>query len=403
MLLYRLLVSIFALVVLVRAAVSGDWAALRARLGGTAPDRAQPHLWVHAASNGELASARPAIDALLAARPDRGLLITCNTPTAVALAQSWELPQVRACLAPLDLAWAVRRVLRRWQVTGLIVMEAEIWPHRVLLCPGPVVLLGARMTERTERGWARFPGLAQRLLQQMALIAPQDQASADRLRALGAPPDRLTAPANLKTLASASRVDLSQSPGFDRTNTWLAASTHAGEEELVAKAHHMARQTWPELRLILAPRHPIRATEIVQTLKTQGLTVAQRSLGQTPGPQDVYLADTMGEMDLWYAQTGLVFVGGSLVDKGGHTPFEPARFGCALIHGPHVTNFQPPYDDLAKAQAACKVQSASDLAQALLGLRDPVAQTTLGARAQDCLGADPQAQNVLGRLLKCLP
>lgn len=397
MFLYRLLVSLFALIVLARVVVARDWAASRARLGWHEPDRPGPHIWLHAASNGELASARPVIDALLTTDHGRRILITCNTATGVALAQSWALPRVQARLAPLDIAWVVRRVMRRWQVSGLILMESELWPNRIRLCPGPVVLMGARLTAKSARVWHRFGSLAKTVLAQIDLIAPQDSASRDRLLALGAAQDRMTAPANLKTMVVATAPDLSLAPAFERSNTWMAASTHDGEEVVIAQAHQIARETWPDLHLILAPRHPVRADGVRQILTERGLHVAQRSLGQAPAAADVYLADTMGEMDLWYAQSGVVFVGGSLVDKGGHTPFEPAQFGCALIHGPHVGNFAAAYDALTRAQAAKSIGSAEDLAQALLGLQPPPAQVAAGQRAQAVLEKDPATQVVLDR------
>ena len=399
MLLYRLLLSVFAIAILFRAGVARDRDALRARLGRLTPRSPCPHLWLHAASNGELASARPVIDTLQAARPGQAMLVTCNTRTGVALARGWGLPGLQAELAPLDLGWVTRRVIRQFDVRGLIVMEAELWPNRVRLCPGPVALIGARLTPGTARTWARFGALAGDLLRRLSLIVPQDTASAARLRDLGAPEAVMTAPVTLKALLAANtEPDLSNAPRFDRGQTWLAASTHEGEEDIIAAAHAAALRDTPGLRLILAPRHPARADAVRACLEARGMTVAQRSRRDTPRNGDVYLADTMGEMDLWYAQCGRVFVGGSLTDKGGHTPYEPARFGCALLSGPHVSNFDAAYAALRDAGAVAVVGDATDLAAALGALAQPAAQSAAGQRARAVLGPDAHSRAVLDRI-----
>lgn len=154
MFVYRLLVSVFAALVLARLALRRDWPALRDRLARGAADSG-PHLWLHAASNGELASARPILDALRRARPDLPVVITCNSASGVRLAQSWGLA---ARLAPLDLCWVTRRFLRNWDVRAHVTMESELWPHRVLRCPGPVLIMGGRLSEGTAVAGACLAG-----------------------------------------------------------------------------------------------------------------------------------------------------------------------------------------------------------------------------------------------------
>ena len=395
---YRLLATLFALAVLLRAALRGDLAGAKARLGlAPGPQTGGPHLWLHAASNGELASARPVIDALLADDPARRLLVTCNSDTGLELVRGWQIPQIEARPAPLDLAWAARRMMARWQVGALILMEAELWPHRVLACPGPVILLGARMSAGTARTWARFPALARRVLGHVRYASAQDAASRERLVTLGLEAGRFGPDLNLKALY---RPQDLQDPAvervFDRAATWLAASTHEGEEEIVAEAHLLARQRRPGLRLILAPRHPSRADEIVRRLSARGLSVARRSAGQPPEGADIYLADTLGEMDLWYRLAGTVFVGGSLVARGGHTPYEPACFACTILHGPDIANFRPAYGALHAARAAIEVTSARTLAEAVAG---HAGDGSLGLKARAALPADPAAQTVLTAVL----
>lgn len=401
MVLYRFLISIFVLMSGLKLVFRGAGAGLWERFGRTAPAQHRPHVWLHAASNGELASARPVIEALRAARPDLALLVTCNSASGVALAQDWGLA---AQLAPFDLGWVMRRFQRRWGVVAQITMEAEVWPNRVLLCPGPVIVLGARLTAGTARMWTRLGGTAQRVLGKVTLLSAQDAASAERFRALGLPASALGPVVDLKALYAPPAdltpdADVRQS--FERSATWLAASTHDGEEDVIIAAHLAARQSWPELRLILAPRHPRRADEVAAALRGAGLGFARRALGETGA--EVLLADTLGEMALWYQLAGIVFVGGTLTDRGGHTPYEPAAFGAALLHGPDVANFTQAYARLQAAGAATCVRDADSLAAALLALRDPQHQRDRGRAAQDALTQDADLGALMARLLPLLP
>ncbi|KAA9010191.1 3-deoxy-D-manno-octulosonic acid transferase [Histidinibacterium aquaticum] len=368
MILYRLLLSIAVPVLISRLL----WRRLRredgpgslsARLKG--PDPEPGALWIHGASNGELASARP-LAAALAARTGRPLLVTANTATGRTLAEGWDIPRTQATLAPLDFRASLRRPLSR--VSGLLLLENEIWPNRIILAAArglPVLMVGARISERSAARWARLPGLARRILSSVTLLSPQDAESGARFRALGLPADRLIAPVQLKSLY----IPPDQPPpeelrtAFPRARTLLAASTHEGEEETVLDAFARLHAENPGLKLILAPRHPRRAEAIARLASERGLRTARRSAADAPdGP--VYLADTMGEMAHWYALAGCAFVGGSLVPKGGHTPYEPAVHGCAILHGPHLANFADEYARLDTEGGALQVEDAAGLAEA---------------------------------------
>nr|WP_254899196.1 glycosyltransferase N-terminal domain-containing protein [Thalassococcus arenae] len=397
---YRVLSSLFALAVCAGAILRRDWTGLTQRLGGGAVAASGHHLWLHAASNGELASVKPVIDRLRTARPDLDWLVTCNSRTGVALAQSWGLT---ARLAPLDLAWVVRRFVRNWRISGHIAAEAELWPHRIRLCPGPVIVLGARMSAGTSRNWARFPVLAGQTMGRLALVSPQDAGSRDRLAGLGVRPEAMAEVVELKALYAATGPDpdAALSAAFPRHGTWAAVSTHPGEEEIVLEAHRIARTDDPDLRLILVPRHPARADDIAALIAARGWPVARRSAGDAPdGP--VYLADTMGETALWYQLAGRVFIGGSLVSKGGHTPFEPAAFGCALLHGPDMRNFAAPAERLAAAGASRVVADAAGLAAALTALSDETAQHHQGLAAQEALRGATDPDLLIDRILGLL-
>jgi 3-deoxy-D-manno-octulosonic-acid transferase len=298
-------------------------------------------------------------------------------------------------LAPLDLRPCLKRFLRAVSPTAAIVVENELWPNRLALAERrglPVALLSARVSARSAARWARVSGLLRPLLGRVALAAPHDAASAERLAALGLPPAALGPEAALKSAVALPRPEPAALArlGLDRAETLLAASTHAGEEVQVLDGFLRARARRPALRLVLAPRHPERGPEIARLIAARGLAHTTRSAGEAPGTAPVHLADTLGEMPLWYAACAICFVGGSLVPKGGHTPYEPAQFGCALLHGPHVENAAEAYARLARAGAAIQVADADALGRAVAGLDAP-AQADLGARARATLAAQDLA------------
>lgn len=306
--LYRVLISLFATVALFGAMRRGGLGLVRARLGLT-PGQKGAHLWWHGASNGELTSALPVLEAVIDQNPTLRVLVTCNSATGQALVEGWGLPRVTARPAPLDLAWVTRRMMKRWSVVGHVSLESEIWPNRVLHCPGPVMILGARMTERTARQWRRFPALAGRVMRRLAFVSAQDARSLEQLRSLGLPDKAIGPVADLKALYAPRDVpppDNTLTAAFPRDRTWLAASTHEGEETTILKAHAAALRNDPGLRLILAPRHATRGAAVATLVREAGLTCARRSMGDQPSGAQVYLADTMGEMPLWYALAGQI-------------------------------------------------------------------------------------------------
>ncbi|MEM9249621.1 MAG: glycosyltransferase N-terminal domain-containing protein [Pseudomonadota bacterium] len=349
----------------------------------------RPCLWLHAASNGELTAARPMLDALRAAHPTMRCVLTTNTTSGRDLGRSWSLPGTTVVLAPLDTRRVVRRFLQAHRPTALLIVENELWPNRMHLMQQlrhPVVLVGARMSTRSAQRWRRAARVLRPLLSHVALAVPQDAASAQAIAALGVPAERLTAPVSLKSAVVMAVPDPKRvhALGFDRDQTLIAASTHAGEEETILAAIAQARKARPALRLILAPRHPPRGPEVARLVRASGLSLAVRSEGAAPGDAAVFLADTLGEMPLWYAAAGICFIGGSLVEKGGHTPYEPAQFSCALLTGPHVENAAAAFAALRSAGAVRIVDDADALA-AVLTETSLQAQQAAGARARETL------------------
>lgn len=374
--------------------------------GGAWADPASGPIWLHAASNGELVSARGLIAALLEVEPRRRIVITTNTTTARALAQSWARDwqaeggaRLHARLAPLDARWALARAYARIRPAALIVVENELWPNRLARAQAlglSVFAVGARMSARSAARWARI-GLGPQLMAAISGLSAQDAGSEAAFRAMGLPPERVWPRANLKTGTAPGAI--TEVLDWPRAETVLAASTHEGEEAMILRAFATARASArPGLRLIVAPRHPRRAPEVAAAIRAAGFELHQRSAGAAPaGP--VYLADTMGEMANWYAAAGICVIGGTFAPRGGHTPFEPAQAGCALLYGPDTANHAEAFAALAAAGGARAV-TPEDLAQALIGL-DASAQARMVQAAQIALAplADTGAARALaGRI-----
>jgi 3-deoxy-D-manno-octulosonic-acid transferase len=376
--LYRLIMAL-ALPVMLLATLTGRWpkGAWRERLGlGPHPPA---DWWVHGASLGELASARAVIAALSATG---AVHVTTNTATGRALVASWGIAGLRVSLAPFDAGGAPARLLRAIRPRALVVVENEFWPARIAAAKAqgvPVIYIGARLSERSARRWRLAGGLMRRMLGAVTFLSAQDAASEARFVALGLPAAALGTRLNLK--AGVMAADATPGP-LPRARTLLAASTHPGEEALILTAFMASRTLFDHL--ILAPRHATRGDEVAQVITSHGLPFARRSLGAMPDPAlPVFLADTTGEMGMWYAAAGATIIGGSFANHGGHTPFEPAAYGSALIHGPSLHNFAEVFAML-DAAGACLATDGANLATALNGLT-PERQSALSGKASDML------------------
>ncbi len=372
---YRAVTSVAgALIPLV--ARGGDWAE---RLGKEGPQLGEAGIWVHAASVGELNSAKVLIEDLAADLP---LLVTTNSVTGRALARDWGL---QACLAPLDVTAALQRFLNRNRPRIAVTIENEIWPNRARMLAArgiSQVVVGARMSQRSAARWGRLPGLIGPVLSGVDLLSAQDHHTEQRLLDLGLHRDALAPILQLKLLAPA-RIEPGL-PGKWRAATVLAASTHEGEDALILDAFLTARSKGPDLRLILAPRHPRRGDEVLALMQARGLVVARRSLGADE-TAPILLADTLGEMPRWYDSAAICVTGGSFTDRGGHTPWEPAAHSCAILHGPHVANFAADYAALDAAGASLGTD-ADGLAAALGNLvGDGARVAAMGAAARALL------------------
>jgi 3-deoxy-D-manno-octulosonic-acid transferase len=346
-----------------------DSARLDERRGrSTRPRPPGPLVWINAASVGEAASMLALVDRLLAERRV-SVLITTGTVTSARLLESrLAAERVVHQFAPLDHPLYVKAFLDHWRPDLAIWVESELWPNLIVASRArrvPLLLLNARMSARSFRGWRRLPSVIRPLLDGFDLCLAQDPLQAERLRQLGA--RRAQCVGNLKSAAAplpVSEPELARlAAEIAGRPLWLAASTHDGEEEIVADAHLAARRAHPALLTLIAPRHPGRADKIAAMLRERGLSLARRSMSEPITERtEIYLADTMGELGLFYRLAGIAFIGGSLARMGGHNPYEAAQLDCAILHGPDMSNAAAGARALAGANAAATIHDAEGLA-----------------------------------------
>ncbi|ADM10667.1 three-deoxy-D-manno-octulosonic-acid transferase [Parvularcula bermudensis HTCC2503] len=353
------------------------------------PRPAGPVMWIHGASVGESLSALPLIARLREERPDLFCLVTTGTVTSARLLAE-RLPE-GSChqYIPIDHPVYVHRFLDHWRPDGGLFIEAELWPVLLSACQRrdiPLALLNGRLSPSAFEGWSKRPRVAAALYGAFSVLTAQDQDNAARLTTLARRP--VESPGNLKQAAppppaepaaiSALKAAIGDRPVI------LAASTHAGEEELILRVHQELRGDYPSLLTLIVPRHPERGADIDAMIAAKGLSGGRRSVTPWPRPSDaVFIADTLGELGLFYRLTVPTFMGGSLVDRGGHNPIEPAHLSVPLFVGPHLFNFAETYAALEQVQAVIQVSDVKTLATAMAAaLRAPAEANAMGGRAR---------------------
>lgn len=332
-----------------------------------------PLVWFHAASVGESLSILELLRAVQTDFPDLNILVTTGTRSSASLLD-FRLPEgVIHQFVPIDTRRAVQGFLRHWRPGLAVWTESEFWPRLMMdtkRSGAKMVLVNGRISEKSRNAWTWLKGMAKKLMRQFDLMLVQSDEIAAYFRQIGAPAKRVLVTGSLKEGAvplpcdDTARKEMVRQIG--QRPVWLAASTHAGEEEIVIAAHQRVQKKNPELLLILTPRHPERGDDVMNILNDAGMKVARRSKGEKiEQDTQVYLADTLGEMGIWYRVAPVSFVGGSLQEIGGHNPFEPAALGSAILHGPFVSSFADIYQRLSDGGAAIRVESDTDLADAL--------------------------------------
>ncbi|RBW63102.1 3-deoxy-D-manno-octulosonic acid transferase [Ruegeria sp. A3M17] len=371
------------------------------RLGHATQARPDGQLiWFHAASVGETLSVISLIKRLGERLPKAEFLITSGTPTSAALIEKRMPPRTRHQYPPLDTAGPVRRFLNHWRPDAGIFVESEIWPRLIVEASRhdvPLALLNARLSDRSVEGWKKRPQTARFILDHFKLFLTQNDKTAANLIDMGAHPGRVQTGTNLKAMSDPLPVDQTTLSDIRAQiagrPVWIASSTHAGEEETVLAAHAKLLQRWPDLLLLLIPRHPERRSEVAGLLETARQSAAFRTKGDKITPQtQVYVADTLGETGTWYALCPIVFLGGSLKEIGGHNPFEPAQAGAAVITGPGYYNFAETFAPLIESGGATEVNSAPQLADAVANwLSDDAVLDKAQAGAKSCVNTQNSA------------
>lgn len=359
-------------------------------------------VWLHAASVGEAQSVLTLAQAMLDAHAAVTLLITTGTVTSARMVAAQALPRTIHQFVPVDTYFAVHRFLRHWQPNVALWVESEFWPQLLWQLRDrhiPTLLINARISERTASNWRRWPRTIRSIMAVFSAIYAGSATDAERLRALGA--THVHTVGNLKYDAAPLPVDdiaLAQMKhAISRRPVWLAASTHDDEELRIAAVHASLAAAFPDILTIIVPRHATRGDAIAAMLRDRGVSISRRSkhegLGDSTG---IYLADTMGELGLFYRLCKVVFIGGSLVAHGGHNPLEPARLGCAIITGPHTHNFAEMVMALNAAGAIATVQNETELLQTVAALlRDEKRCKTLAENARELVESARGASAVI--------
>ncbi|MEL6701222.1 MAG: 3-deoxy-D-manno-octulosonic acid transferase [Pseudomonadota bacterium] len=331
-----------------------------------------PVVWLHAASVGESLAIMPLIERIEGF--DVSIVLTTGTVTSAAIAEERLSPQTHHQYVPLDMQRAITRFLDHWRPDLAIFAESEIWPTTIRELAKrnvPQILVNARMSDRSNRRWQQRTALAEAVFGQLAQVIAQSETDAQRFRDLGAP--WVTVAGNLKTdveLPPANPTELAALRAqIGLRPSWVAASTHDGEEVCVADTHRMLALHEPNVLTVIVPRHPERSAQIAADLAAQGLRVTTRS-SRDPitNETQVFLGDTIGEMALYLGLSRIVFMGKSLKAEGGQNPFEPARAGVAILSGRYVQNFREAYENLLKAGGARLVRDEKMLAGHVLHL-----------------------------------
>jgi len=376
-----------------------------------APAGDGPRVWFHAVSVGEVLQLETVVAEIERRRPDIDVVITTTTSTGLAVAKD-KFPRRHVCYFPLDFSWAVRNAVERIRPDAVVLVELELWPNFIRAVRRreiPLLLINGRISETSFRGYRRIRFLMRGILNRFDRLAMQNDSYAERLRNLGAPPERITVTGSLKfdgiqTDRNNPRTrELRDAFGLsDEDTVFIAGSTHAPEEEIALQTWCSLRDEFPQLRLLLVPRHKERFDEVAKQVESHGLPVLRRSEigGQksevgsrksairnpqsaTGNPVPVLLLDTLGELSACWGLADIAFVGGSLTRRGGQNMIEPAGYGAAVLFGPNTGNFRDVVDMLRGGNAAHVVNDPGELTETVRRLlKHSEERQQLGRNAQ---------------------
>lgn len=363
---------------------------LKDRLGFLSIPVLQRSIWIHAVSVGEVKAVQKLVEQLRPARPGNPIVLSTVTPAGQELAKSIPGLADHVFYFPLDLPGAVRRTLERVNPELVLVAETEIWPNFLQECRRrsiPVVMVNGRISDRSYPRYRAIRRWLAPVLDNYSVLGVQTEQDRRRIEAIGATSKKVTVFGNLKYDAAPAKPlpdDLAALLERDAP-LWIAASTMPGEDELVLSAFAELRRQHPRLRLLIAPRHPERFNAVEQMVRAKGFNCMRRSrIAQEPANgEDVVLLDSIGELAATFACATAVFMGGTLVPRGGHNILEPAAFSKPIVFGPHMENFREIRDLFVEAGAAIEISDAAGLAPAIAKLlSEPASAADLGARAR---------------------
>lgn len=366
-----------------------------------------PLLWIHGASVGESLSVLPLVERFKKDYPALNVLVTTGTITSAKLMAERLPPSAIHQFIPVDHPRFVRGFLNHWKPDAAIFVESEFWPNLLIETRRRaryMALVNGRVSPKSFADWKGKPQSIRFLLSHFDLLIAQDRQNAERLTALSGRDVRSYG--NLKNAAPPLPGDVVEETrilaDLDGRPFWLTASTHPGEEQAIIAAHKTLKAELPGIVTLIAPRHPERGEEIAALAAEAGVVSRRRSKGEKiDRATDIYIADTLGELGLFYRLSNATFVGGSLVEKGGHNPLEPARLGCAILHGPHIFNFAETYADIRGAGGAALVRNDRDLAAAVKRLfADDKTRHAMADAARDA--AKASAERVLSDVVGAL-
>lgn len=332
-------------------------------------------LWLHAVSYGETVAANDLIEQLLEHYPNTPILITNMTTTGSERVRHQFADRVHNVYLPYDLPSLVKRFLAHFRPKLGIIMETELWPNLLQQCHNqgiPILLANARLSEKSTRGYAKISPMTRRMLSHIHTIAAQTRTDARRFQLLGASKQQTVVFGNLKYDLQPNDQQIAQGLNAkalwqaNNRPVWIAASTHEGEEEIVLTAHTQLKKQHPDLLLILVPRHPDRFQDVAELCQRQGYRLLRHSEQVSPNRNtDILLGDTMGEMFYFYAQSDVVFLGGSIMPIGGHNIIEPISVGLPVLTGPHLHHIAEMQNLFPKDQCRLEVNDATELASAV--------------------------------------
>jgi 3-deoxy-D-manno-octulosonic-acid transferase len=324
-------------------------------------------IWIHAASVGESLSILPLIERLAGENQDLNILVTTGTVSSARLMGDRLPAGAFHQFVPVDHILFVRRFLDHWRPDLVLWVESEFWPNMITEVEGRninMVLINGRVSQKSFAGWQKFNSLIRSLLSSFDLCLGQSDIDVTRLRQMGAKSIKCVGNLKFSSLPlpfnKADFLKITKSIG--NRPVWLAASTHAGEEEIAIQVHQRLKDLYADLLTIIVPRNPKRGKKIAFQIRRQGINVTLRSSGDPISTEsEIYVGDTMGEMGLFLRIASIVFIGKSLVPLGGQNPLEAARLNCAIIHGPYMKNFEEISILLKKANASKQVLNSEDL------------------------------------------